>query len=116
MRTLVIGGTGMLGQEVTAHFRHQGAAVLAVGSEQVDLTRPETGERTIADFSPELVINCAAYTRVDDCETETELAMAINGRGVGDLARATSAADAKLVHISTDYVFDGEGAMPYDEE
>ena len=116
MKTLVVGGTGMLGQAVTAHWHQRGAEVLAVGSERVDLTLPETGQRTIADFSPDLVINCAAYTRVDDCETEPELAMAVNGSGVGDLARATEAAGAKLVHISTDYVFDGLGVVPYDEE
>ncbi|MCZ6727497.1 MAG: dTDP-4-dehydrorhamnose reductase [Acidobacteria bacterium] len=115
MRALVVGGTGMLGQAVTAHWLERGAAVLAVGSDRVDLTRPDTGERAIADFAPELVVNCAAFTRVDDCESEPELAMAINGTGVGDLARATSAAGAKLIHISTDYVFDGESAEPYDE-
>jgi dTDP-4-dehydrorhamnose reductase len=89
--------------------------VLAVGSDRVDLTRPETAKRAIAEFAPELVVNCAAYTRVDDCETEPELALAINGSGVGDLARAASAAGARLVQISTDYVFDGESDTAYDE-
>ena len=116
MRTLVIGGTGMLGQAVTAQWREHGATVLAVGSDRVDLRHPESAEQAIRDFSPELVVNCAAYTRVDDCETERELAMAINGRGVGELALATAGAGAKLVHISTDYVFDGEEAVPYDEK
>ena len=116
MRTLVVGGTGMLGQAVTTHWHQKGAEVLAVGSDRVDLRRPETARQTIADFRPEAVVNCAAYTRVDDCETERELAMAINGTGVGDLARATSEAGAKLVHVSTNYVFDGEARVPYDEE
>lgn len=116
MRTLIVGGTGMLGQAVKALWREQGAEVLALGIDRLDLTRPETGERAIAEFAPELVVNCAAFTRVDDCEVKPELALAINGKGVGSLARATSAAGAKLIQISTDYVFDGESRERYNED
>lgn len=116
MRALVVGGAGMLGQAVTARWQEKGATVMAAGRDTADLTRPESLSRVIGEFAPDWVVNCAAYTAVDDCESRHDLAMLVNGEGVGNLADATAEAGAALLQISTDYVFDGRQPTPYDEE
>lgn len=71
---------------------------------------------SLQDSAPDIIINCAAFTNVDGCETHQELAMRVNGAGPGLLAELASMIDALLVHISTDFVFDGSKASPYSEE
>ena len=112
MRALVFGGTGMLGQAITHHWRTRGATVLALGRAQADITDASTVQQWVEDFRPEAVINCAAYTRVDDCETNENLATRINGEAVGNLVRAAESIGAHLVHISSDYVFAGDASSP----
>lgn len=115
-RALVFGGTGMLGRAVTAHWRRHGTAVLALSHAQADVADRRRLAEWTDRFRPELVVNCAAFTRVDDCETESEKAMATNGAAVANVAAAAERAGADLVHISTDYVFDGRSDRPYPED
>ena len=90
--------------------------LLATDIDELDITNSVLVEKTIQQFRPDLIINCAAYTRVDDCETKKELAFAVNGAGPANLARAASKIGAKLIHFSTDYIFDGTKGTPYTEE
>jgi len=116
MRTLILGGSGMLGRAVLAAARARGWPALALSREQADIVDEERLAYWMAAFGPEVVINCAAYTRVDDCETRQEHAMAVNGEAVGGLARAAGRRGARLLQVSTDYVFDGgERGQPYAE-
>lgn len=83
---------------------------------ELDITKREDVIKKVADLKPELVINAAAYTDVDGCETNKELAMNVNGYAVGYIAEACNKINAPLVHISTDYVFDGKKSGGYLEE
>ncbi|MEA2603592.1 MAG: dTDP-4-dehydrorhamnose reductase [Acidobacteriota bacterium] len=116
MRCLVFGGTGMLGQAVIAEARSRGWAALGLSHVQADVTDRERLLGWADAFRPEVVVNCAAHTRVDACETEAERAFAINGDAVANAAAVAERAGARLVHVSTDYVFDGAGREPYLEE
>jgi len=117
MRTLVLGGGGMLGGAVLAAARARGWPALALSHAQADVGDEARLDHWMAAFGPEAVINCAAFTRVDDCETQPERALAVNGEGVGRVARAAERRGARLVQVSTDYVFDGDSRQrPYAEE
>jgi dTDP-4-dehydrorhamnose reductase len=117
MRCLVFGGTGMLGQAVVAEARSRGWAALGLSHAQADIA---TGAEPLlgwADaFRPELVVNCAAFTKVDACETEQPRAFAVNGEAVSNVAAVAARAGAPLIHISTDYVFEGTARAPYRED
>jgi dTDP-4-dehydrorhamnose reductase len=89
--------------------------IVAVGRPQMDLAIPGDAERIIPALSPDVVINAAAYTGVDQAEEEPELARRINARAAGEVAAAACGAGAMMVQISTDYVFDGSSLEPYDE-
>lgn len=82
---------------------------------KLDIANPAAVMNLVRDIKPEIIINCAAHTAVDLCETDQENAYRINALGPKNLAVAADALDAKLIHISTDYVFDGEGNKPYTE-
>lgn len=101
-KTLILGANGMLGQDLQKVFPE---AVLR-GSE-LDITNEELINAEIADIKPDLVINAAAYTDVDGCENNRNIAFKVNGDALEYIARACSKAGAILVHFSTDYVFDG---------
>ena len=116
MRALIFGGNGMLGRAVAAEGRRRGATVLALDLDRADITdRRQLLARTEA-FRPQLVVNCAAFTQVDACEAERETAFEVNGRAVSNVAAAAERAGAALIHVSTDYVFDGTGREPYRED
>src|SRR5512133_2038447 len=110
---LVVGANGMLGRDLTALI---GDAARGVDIDEIDITSLESTERILKTLKPEVVINCAAYTDVDGCETNVETAMQVNGEGVAHLAMATREIGARLVHVSTDYVFDGGKGSPYVED
>jgi dTDP-4-dehydrorhamnose reductase len=110
---LVVGANGMLGRDVMALI---GDAARGVDIDEIDITSLESTERIIRTLKPETVINCAAYTDVDGCETNVETAMQVNGEGVAHLAMASREIGARLVHVSTDYVFDGGKGSPYVED
>ena len=114
MRWLVTGAAGMLGGDVVARLREDGHDVVAVGRDELDLTRPGAAERHLAGV--DVVVNCAAWTAVDDAETREADAFAVNATGAAHLAASAAAAGARLVHLSTDYVFAGDAAEPYAED
>ena len=107
---VVVGVNGMLGRDLLP-LLGEGARGVDVGD--IDITSMESVQRVLNTLKPTVVINCAAYTDVDGCESNRELAMKVNGEGVANLAKVTSSIDAKLVQISTDYVFDGGKGSPY---
>ncbi|WP_243372352.1 dTDP-4-dehydrorhamnose reductase [Geotalea sp. SG265] len=110
---LVVGAKGMLGQDLMTLL---GSAARGVDLEDVDITSLESVQKVLFSIRPRIVINAAAYTDVDGCETNPDLAMQANGEGVAHLAMATSEIGAKLVQVSTDYVFDGRKGSPYLED
>jgi dTDP-4-dehydrorhamnose reductase len=116
MRCLVLGGTGMLGRAVVAAARSRGWAALGLSHAQADLTDRDGLLGWAERFRPEVVVNCAAYTKVDAAEADRERAFAVNGEGVANAAALAERAGARLVHVSTDYVFDGEARVPYHED
>jgi len=112
MSVLLLGSGGQLGTALTAS-RPEGVTLVARDYPEIDLGDAAAIEALVAAVSPKLIFNAAAYTAVDKAETETELALRINGEGVGALARAAEKAGARLIHVSTDYVFDGTKGHPY---
>jgi dTDP-4-dehydrorhamnose reductase len=110
---LVVGANGMLGQDLMALL---GDRAEGVDIAEIDITSPESVLSVVGARKPDVVINCAAYTDVDGCESNTETAMAVNGEGVGYLAMACRDIGALLVQVSTDYVFDGGKGTPYLED
>ncbi|MFP3941767.1 MAG: dTDP-4-dehydrorhamnose reductase [Thermoanaerobaculia bacterium] len=115
MRALVLGGTGMLGRQVVAAGRRRGHGVLGLARGHADVTDRGRLLYWAQVFRPEVVFNCAAMTAVDACESEEERAFAVNARGVAHAAEAARSVAARLLHVSTDYVFDGRGSAPYPE-
>ena len=114
-KLLLVGGNGMLASIIatTAPSNYQ---ITSVDLPEFDMTDKAQVISFVDDMHPEVIINCAAYTNVDGCETEQELANRVNGVAVGFLAEAAERVDATLLHISTDYVFDGKKKTPYIEE
>ena len=110
---LIVGGQGMLGHALTDLLVARGRRPVVVDLPQIDITDPSAVKKLFADQRPTLVLNCAAHTKVDLCEQEEEKADAVNGYAVGLLAGSCKSSDAVLVHISTDFVFDGTGRRPY---
>ncbi len=107
MRLLVTGAGGMLGRAVVEHCRELGDDVLAYDHQGLDISDEDRVAETLKNDQPDAVINCAAWTDVDGCETDTERAFAANARGPENLAHASRKQSAVLVTVSTDYVFDG---------
>jgi dTDP-4-dehydrorhamnose reductase len=117
MRVLVIGAAGQLGNDVVdALAQNSSLAVLGIDLPEIDITDPDSVELVFGGFDPDYVINCAAYTAVDAAEQDEELAMRVNGLGPRLIAQECRKASAWLVHVSTDYVFDGDAATPYAED
>jgi dTDP-4-dehydrorhamnose reductase len=115
MKVLVTGGKGQLGTDVTEVLRSHGHEVYSYTREELDITNHEQVQSSIAGISPEVVIHTAAYTKVDLAEQEVDLAYRVNAIGTRNVAVAAEKAGAKLVYISTDYVFDGKASVPYNE-
>jgi dTDP-4-dehydrorhamnose reductase len=115
MRALVIGSAGQLGHDLLKTLPPE-YEVTGADIGEVDITDPDSIGGLVSESRPDLVINCAAYTNVDGCETDREAAFAVNADGAGNTARACAHGDAALIHISTDYVFDGSKGEPYLED
>lgn len=111
MRILVAGAKGQLGSDCVEVLSNE-HELLALDLPEWDILNLAQMEETMEDFSPECVLNCAAYTRVDDCETHKDLAFAINVTGPKNLALCAHRWNATMIHISTDYVFDGKKPVP----
>jgi len=117
VRVLIFGGTGMLGRALAVAARARGFAALALSREQADIEDAPRLRYWAEAFRPEAVINCAAYTKVDLAEGEgRQKAFAVNGSAIANVASAASAVGARLLHVSTDYVFDGTARQPYCED
>lgn len=115
MRVLVTGARGQLGSAVVPLLRAAGMMPLTPGRDELDLLRPDSIARSVAAHRPDWIINCAAYTQVDRAETDAAIADAVNGAAPGLLAAAAARAGARLLHVSTDFVFNGRQTRPYRE-
>lgn len=113
-RILLTGISGQLGQELRHLLPPE--TVIGVGRSALDLSRPSAIARLIHEVKPDLILNAAAYTAVDRAESEPELATAINSRAPQIMAQAAQQLGIPLVHLSTDYVFDGRSNTPYRED
>ena len=111
MRWLVVGAAGMLGTDLVRVLGERGHEVAGADRDTVDITQPAAAAAAVRGY--DVVVNCAAYTAVDDAETHEAAAFAVNAVGPANLARGCAASGARLVQISTDYVFDGAASTPY---
>ena len=114
-RVLLLGAHGMLGRELDAQAPNS-VSVRSVDLEELDITRRDAVADALELHRPDVVVNAAAYTRVDDAEREFEEAMRVNGTAVAALGEECKARDIRVVHFGTDYVFDGRGDRPYTED
>jgi len=114
-RILFTGIAGQLGSELQQSLTPLGE-VMGVDRQGLDLTQPDKIRQVIGEFKPDLIVNAAAYTAVDKAETETKLANAINGTAPTIMAEAAQQLGAALIHVSTDYIFDGKKNTPYTED
>ena len=114
MKILILGKNGMLGHDVLEEFHDYQCSALDI--EELDITDKDKVTEIISKIKPDWVINCAAYTEVDNCETNQEHALKVNGEAAGYIAQACNKINANLVHISTDYVFDGKNKNGYNED
>lgn len=114
---LVVGAKGMLGSDVVACLRSRGHEVIEGDLPEFDITNPDSITAVLlGEGKPDWCVNCAAYTAVDAAETHVDEATLVNALGPGYLARACAIAGVRLIHISTDFVFDGLKSTPYEEE
>jgi dTDP-4-dehydrorhamnose reductase len=116
MKVLVLGYQGMLAQELLPCLIRAGFAVVGQGRPEVDITQAASVHRAVASAQPDIVINAAAYTAVDQAESEPDVAFAVNRDGVAHLATVCRDTGIPLLHVSTDYIFDGSAARPYYED
>ncbi|MDP2244324.1 dTDP-4-dehydrorhamnose reductase [Pseudomonas sp.] len=115
MKILLLGEHGQVGRELQSSLREQGELIVC-GRAQLDLSQPEQIRVQVRALRPDLIINAAAHTAVDQAESEEQLAFAINATAPGILAEEAAALGAPLIHYSTDYVFDGRKKAPYVED
>jgi dTDP-4-dehydrorhamnose reductase len=116
MRVTVFGGTGMLGKALAREWTRPDDAVSSLGSKDADIRDPNEVVKAVQQTQPDWIVLSAAYTDVDGCETNRELAFDVNCRGAVNVAQSAKQCGAKLLFISTDYVFDGNGIAPYETD
>jgi dTDP-4-dehydrorhamnose reductase len=114
LRWLITGGAGMVATDLRRELESRGAFVVAPPRAELDVTDRDSVRRAVAGARPDVIVNCAAYTKVDLAEEQEPIANAVNGSAVEFLAGAANDADAVLVHVSTDFVFDGAKRTPYE--
>lgn len=112
---LLLGGSGILGSEVLRYLNAESHEYAAPTSSDLDITDKEQLFKFISELKPSWIINCAAWTNVDGAESSFDKVRGINSIAVGNLGSAAGIFGCKVIHISTDYVFDGESSTPYDE-
>lgn len=115
MRIAVTGRAGQVVTSLVERGTTTGRAVIAIGRPELDLADPKSIRSALEAATPDVIVSAAAYTAVDKAESESELVYAVNGRGAGLVAEAARALGVPLIHISTDYVFDGRLDRPYAE-
>lgn len=121
MKVLLLGGNGQVGRELRRSLPALGEVIVATrdgrGADAIaDLDRPDSLPALIEGLAPDVVVNAAAYTAVDEAETDADAAFRVNAEAPAAIARACMATDALLVHYSTDYVFNGQAKRPYRED
>ena len=116
MKVFITGLAGQLGHETAGVLRTRGTPFLGVGSAELDITDRKQVLRLITDCHPDAVIHCAAYTQVDRAEDDVERCMRVNVEGTRNIAEACRAVGAKMLYISTDYVFPGTGETPWETD
>jgi len=114
MKIMVTGAAGQLGRAVCNRLGELGIPYKSVDINDFDLTNECATRKAVADIAPECVIHCAAYTAVDRAETEKELCYKVNVLGTANVVKACMDSDARMMYISTEYVFDGKGDMPFE--
>ncbi|PXV63071.1 dTDP-4-dehydrorhamnose reductase [Halanaerobium congolense] len=114
MRVLVTGADGQLGYDVVKKLKELNIEHIGVDKEDFDLTNEKETKEFILDYQPDAIVHCAAYTDVDQAEKEKELCYKVNVEGTKYVAEAVKELDAKMLYISTDYVFDGQGEEPFE--
>ena len=116
MNVIVLGANGQLGRDVAVAFSAQGnTTVTSLTHEQVEAASVDSVRQALESIRPNLVVNTAAFHHVEKCEADPALAFAVNGIGARNVAQVADSLGAALIHISTDYVFDGVKAAPYTE-
>jgi len=113
-RWLITGAAGMVGTDLCHALEARDEHLLALGRNDLDITDARAVGDAVESARPTIIVNCAAYTKVDDAEANENVANAINGSAVEHLAHAANKVDATLVHVSTDFVFDGSSRTPYE--
>src|ERR1700726_154237 len=116
MRIVVTGRQGQVARALAEVEPTPNVEIINLGRPQLDLAAPETVGPALCAAAPDIVVNAAAYTAVDQAEREAEIASAVNGMGAGAVAKAARALGVPLIHLSTDYVFDGNKTSAYLEE
>jgi len=116
MKVLVTGVKGQLGYDVFIELEKRGHTAIGVGSKEMDITDPRSVQSVLHDVTPDAVIHCAAYTAVDAAEDNINLCCKVNADGTKNIAVVCRELDIKMIYISTDYVFDGEGTRPWEPD
>ena len=116
MKVFVTGAKGQLGHDVMNELARRGIEGIGADVDEMDITDPEACRRVIAEARPGAVIHCAAYTAVDEAERHPKLCMKVNAEGTGNIAKVCRELDIKMMYISTDYVFDGQGTRPWEPD
>ena len=112
MRVTIFGATGLLGKALLPHWEKD--EVIGLGSSDADIRDATEVRAAIERTQPEWIVNAAAYTDVDGCESNQEQAFAVNCQGAVNIAASAKAGGARLISVSTDYVFDGQNTEPYE--
>lgn len=115
MKLLVTGANGQVGKSLQDEAKNE-HNVLALGRDELDISELNAVNKVVARFKPDIIVNAAAYTAVDRAEEDEKSAYAVNALGPSNLAKAANSSSAMLIHISTDYVFDGTSEQPYTED
>ena len=116
MRVFITGVKGQLGHDVMNELTKRGIPAIGVDIEEMDITDPKAVESVITAANPDAVIHCAAYTAVDAAEDHVEICRKVNGEGTANIAKVCKKLGSKLMYISTDYVFNGEGERPWEPD
>lgn len=116
MKVLVTGVKGQLGYDVVNELEKRGIEAVGVDIDEMDITDAASVNKVIKDTNPDAVIHCAAYTAVDAAEDNVEICRKVNATGTENIAKVCKELDCKMVYISTDYVFDGEGERPWEPD
>jgi dTDP-4-dehydrorhamnose reductase len=114
MKVVVTGAKGQLGQDVMKQLQAENHEAIGTDRENLDITKEANVLKFISEVKPDVILHCAAYTNVDAAENDRDTAYQINALGTEYLAKAAKAVDAKMLYISTDYVFDGTATKPYE--